>query len=140
MAKEKTVYTCSECGGISPKWLGKCPHCNAWNTLEETRAEPAAGKNRMQALTRGLNAAQPVTTLSHIEAADVARTPTGLEELDRVLGVGLWLAVHHIDWIGLRAQPMVRIGAMVACLVGAAVLYFGALALSGLNLRKAIRR
>ena len=57
-----------------------------------------------------------------------------------VLGVGLWLAVHHIDWIGLRAQPMVRIGAMVACLVGAAVLYFGALALSGLNLRKAIRR
>ena len=57
-----------------------------------------------------------------------------------VLGVGLWLAVHHIDWIGLRAQPMVRMGAMVACLVGAAVLYFGALALSGLNLRKAIRR
>ncbi len=89
MAKEKTVYTCSECGGISPKWLGKCPHCNAWNTLEETRAEPAAGKNRMQALTRGLNAAQPVTTLSHIEAADVARTPTGLEELDRVLGGGI---------------------------------------------------
>lgn len=89
MAKEKTVYTCSECGGISPKWLGKCPHCNAWNTLEETRAEPAAGKNRMQALSRGLNAAQPVTTLSHIEAADVARTPTGLEELDRVLGGGI---------------------------------------------------
>ncbi|MDQ5926273.1 MAG: hypothetical protein QG554_1215, partial [Pseudomonadota bacterium] len=90
MAKEKTVYTCSECGGISPKWLGKCPHCNAWNTLEETRAEPAAAsKNRMQALSRGLNAAQPVTTLSHIEAADVARTPTGLEELDRVLGGGI---------------------------------------------------
>ncbi len=89
MAKEKTVYTCSECGGISPKWLGKCPHCNAWNTLEETRAEPAAGKNRMQALARGLNAAQPVTTLSEIEAADVSRTPTGLEELDRVLGGGI---------------------------------------------------
>jgi len=89
MAKEKTVYTCSECGGISPKWLGKCPSCNAWNTLEETRVEPAAGKNRMQALARGLNAAQPVTTLSEIEAADVSRTPTGLEELDRVLGGGI---------------------------------------------------
>jgi DNA repair protein RadA/Sms len=89
MAKDKTVYTCSECGGISPKWLGKCPHCSAWNTLEETRAEPAAGKNRMQALTRGLNAAQPVTTLSQIEAAEVSRTPTGLEELDRVLGGGI---------------------------------------------------
>ncbi|TXJ03305.1 MAG: DNA repair protein RadA, partial [Aquabacterium sp.] len=89
MAKEKTVYTCSECGGVSPKWLGKCPQCNAWNTLEETRAEPAASKNRMQALSRGLNAAQPVTTLAQIEAADVARTPTGLEELDRVLGGGI---------------------------------------------------
>ncbi|MBI3380874.1 MAG: DNA repair protein RadA [Aquabacterium sp.] len=89
MAKEKTVYTCSECGGISPKWLGKCPSCNAWNTLEETRAEQAAGKNRMQALARGLNAAQPVTTLSEIEAADVSRTPTSLEELDRVLGGGI---------------------------------------------------
>ena len=57
-----------------------------------------------------------------------------------ILGVGMWLGVQHIDWVGLRAQPMVRIGALAACLVGAAVVYFGALALSGLNLRKAIRR
>ena len=88
MAKDKTIYTCSECGGTSPKWLGKCPHCQAWNTLEETRVD-TPGKNRMQALTRGLNAAQPVATLSEIEAADVSRTPTGLEELDRVLGGGI---------------------------------------------------
>jgi DNA repair protein RadA/Sms len=88
MAKEKTVFTCNECGGTSPKWLGKCPQCGAWNTLEETKAE-VAGKNRMQALARGLNAAQPVTTLSDIEASDVARTPTGIEELDRVLGGGI---------------------------------------------------
>ncbi|MDO9238239.1 MAG: DNA repair protein RadA [Aquabacterium sp.] len=88
MAKEKTIFTCSECGGTSAKWLGKCPSCEAWNTLEETRAE-APSKNRMQALARGLNAAQPVTTLSDIEAADVARTPTGIEELDRVLGGGI---------------------------------------------------
>ena len=89
MAKDKTIYTCSECGGTSPKWLGKCPHCNAWNTLEETRAGTGPAKNRMQALTRGLNAPQPVATLSHIEAADIARTPTGIEELDRVLGGGI---------------------------------------------------
>jgi DNA repair protein RadA/Sms len=90
MAKEKTAYACRECGGTSPKWLGKCPHCGAWNTLDETRVETAsASKNRMQALARGLNAAQPVTTLADIEAADVARTPTGLEELDRVLGGGI---------------------------------------------------
>jgi DNA repair protein RadA/Sms len=90
MAKDKTVFTCSECGGTSPKWLGKCPSCNAWNTLEETRAEVAsASKNRLQAMAKGLNAAQAVTNLADIEAADVARTPTGLEELDRVLGGGI---------------------------------------------------
>ena len=90
MAKDKTLYTCQACGGTSPKWLGKCPHCEAWNTLEETRAEPvSAGKNRLQAMARGLNAAQPVTTLGDIEAADVARTPTGIDELDRVLGGGI---------------------------------------------------
>ncbi|BDI07413.1 DNA repair protein RadA [Sphaerotilus microaerophilus] len=87
MSRAKTIYTCSECGGTSAKWLGKCPSCNAWNTLEETVAEPAASgaKNRYQALAR----TQPVATLADIEAADVARTPTGLEELDRVLGGGV---------------------------------------------------
>lgn len=86
----KTVYTCRECGGTSPKWLGKCPHCNEWNTLEEGVAEStAAPKNRYQALSRGLNATQPVATLSEIEAAEVERTPTGQEELDRVLGGGI---------------------------------------------------
>jgi len=86
MARDKTLYTCRECGGTNPKWLGKCPHCNAWNTLEESVAESAApSKNRFQPLSK----TQPVATLSEIEAADVSRTPTGLEELDRVLGGGI---------------------------------------------------
>jgi DNA repair protein RadA/Sms len=86
MAREKTIYTCRDCGGTSPKWLGKCPHCNAWNTLEEGVAETAAGRNhRFQSLNRSL----PVTTLAEIEASEVERTPTGLEELDRVLGGGI---------------------------------------------------
>ena len=87
MAKPKTIYTCTECGGTAPRWLGQCPSCKAWNTLEETVAEPAAGagKNRFQALA----VSQPVTTLSEVEAADVERTPTGLDELDRVLGGGV---------------------------------------------------
>ena len=51
MAKDKTIYTCSECGGSSPRWLGKCPHCGAWNTLFETVAEPVAGKHRLSALS-----------------------------------------------------------------------------------------
>jgi DNA repair protein RadA/Sms len=89
MARDKTVYTCRDCGGTNAKWLGKCPHCGAWNTLDETIAEPPPGpgskNNRFQALARS----QPVATLADIEAADVARTPTGLEELDRVLGGGI---------------------------------------------------
>ena len=84
MSKPKSIYTCSECGGTSPKWLGKCPHCNAWNTLVEGVAE-APVKHRYQSLA----GPQPVATLSEIEATDVDRRPTGLEELDRVLGGGI---------------------------------------------------
>ena len=77
MAKEaKTIYTCSECGGTSLRWLGKCPSCNAWNTLEEGVAESsAASRHRFQALAK----ASAVTTLADIDAADVARSPTGHE-------------------------------------------------------------
>jgi DNA repair protein RadA/Sms len=39
MATAKTIYTCRECGGTSPKWLGQCLHCKAWNTLDESVAE-----------------------------------------------------------------------------------------------------
>ncbi len=87
MAREKTLYTCRDCGGTSPKWLGKCPQCGAWNTLEETLVDPTpAGRaHRFQALAP----AHAVANLADIEAADVARTPTGLEELDRVLGGGI---------------------------------------------------
>ena len=93
MSREKTVYTCTECGGVSAKWLGKCPHCNAWNTLVESVAEGSGGggKNRLSAPAYSGYAglAQAVTPLSAIEATEVARTPSGLEELDRVLGGGI---------------------------------------------------
>jgi DNA repair protein RadA/Sms len=86
MARDKTVYTCTACGGLSPKWLGKCPHCGEWNTLEESVAEsPAATRHRYKASASAL----PVATLSEIEAADVERLPTGLAELDRALGGGI---------------------------------------------------
>ena len=86
MAKDKTLYSCTDCGGTSPRWLGRCPHCEAWNTLVETVAESTApAKNRFAALTPE----SEVSVLSAIEAADVARTPTGIAELDRVLGGGI---------------------------------------------------
>jgi DNA repair protein RadA/Sms len=89
MAKDKTTYICSECGGSSPRWLGKCPHCGAWNTLVEALAEPAPGRHRLSALRQGLASTGTLTRLGDIEAADVERTPTGLPELDRVLGGGI---------------------------------------------------
>ncbi|MEO5735207.1 MAG: DNA repair protein RadA [Rubrivivax sp.] len=88
MATAKTLYTCRECGGTSPKWLGQCPHCKTWNTLEEGVAEPTAAPTRNSRF-QSLAKAQPVATLSQIDAAEVARTPTGQEELDRVLGGGI---------------------------------------------------
>ncbi len=83
----KTIYTCSQCGGTSPKWLGQCPSCNAWNTLEETAVEAIAGtrNQRFQSLAK----ASPVATLAEIAASDIERTPTGIEELDRALGGGI---------------------------------------------------
>ena len=89
MAKDKTQYTCSECGGTSPKWLGKCPSCHAWNTLVEGAVElGGAVKNRYAGMAALVPAAE-VATLSDIEASEVPRTPTGQEELDRVLGGGM---------------------------------------------------
>jgi DNA repair protein RadA/Sms len=85
MATVKTLYTCRDCGGTSPKWLGQCPHCKAWNTLDESVAEPPSKNSRFQALAKS----QPVATLSEIDATEVAHASTGQEELDRVLGGGV---------------------------------------------------
>ena len=88
MAKARTTYVCTECGGISPKWQGQCPHCSAWNTLEETtqtQAGAAAGSHRYAPLA----ALSPVVKLSDVQARELPRQPTGIEEFDRVLGGGL---------------------------------------------------
>lgn len=84
MAKQKTVYTCTECGGSSPKWQGQCPHCNAWNTLVESLAETAA-TNRFSAIA-GTGRLQ---RLAEIRPREESRIATGIEEFDRVLGGGL---------------------------------------------------
>jgi len=89
MAKDKTQYTCTDCGGISAKWLGKCPSCGAWNTLIESAVEIAGTTKNRYAGMAALAPASEVAVLSDIEAQDVARTPTGQDELDRVLGGGM---------------------------------------------------
>ena len=87
MAKQKSIYSCTECGAQVPKWQGQCPSCNAWNTLVETVFEaPKAGAHRFESLAPGTPKLQ---TLSDIDAREAARLPTGLSEFDRALGGGL---------------------------------------------------
>lgn len=86
MAKEKTVYSCTECGGTSPRWMGQCPHCQAWNTLIESVPEAAGpARNRFASLAK----TAAIAVLADIEASEESRTPTGIAELDRVLGGGI---------------------------------------------------
>ena len=86
MAKVKTVYACTECGGQSPKWQGQCPHCSSWNTLVESMpTEPSSGAGNRYA---GLTAARGVMRLDSIDPVDAGRIPSGLPEFDRVLGGG----------------------------------------------------
>ncbi|WP_087117508.1 DNA repair protein RadA [Corynebacterium urinipleomorphum] len=92
--KKRTVHTCSECGYSSPKWLGRCPECGAWGTLQEqatapTGASRAAGLGAGAGAPRGLtptSAAQPITKITGSAAY---RRPSGISELDRVLGGGV---------------------------------------------------
>src|SRR5690606_26813200 len=84
MAKVKTIYSCTECGGQSPKWQGQCPGCSAWNTLVEAIAEtPATSRYAALAETAGLQ------KLAEVEAAEIPRQTSGIGEFDRVLGGGL---------------------------------------------------
>jgi DNA repair protein RadA/Sms len=87
MAKAKINYTCTECGGVSNKWVGQCPSCDRWNTLVETIVE--SGGNRYSNQAQGIAQTAPVMSLADIEAIDVPRFGTGIDEFDRVLGGGL---------------------------------------------------
>jgi len=81
--KSKTIFSCQQCGYQSPKWLGKCPDCNQWNTLVEEQLEPAAKHGR------SLAAPGKPQKLNEIEIRAEDRVSCGLCELDRTLGGGL---------------------------------------------------
>jgi DNA repair protein RadA/Sms len=90
MAKDKSIFTCSDCGGTTPRWLGKCPACGAWNTLIESTVDSSgSSKNRYTSQFQALAKTSALTKLGDIEATDIDRTATGLEELDRALGGGV---------------------------------------------------
>ncbi len=94
MAKKRTsVFLCTQCGHSENKWLGRCPGCGEWNTLEEQAAQesPSGTTGTAGARTNGHRSgarSQPAA-ISEIETESVERTSTGIGELDRVLGGGL---------------------------------------------------
>src|SRR5688572_6510257 len=93
MPKPKVHFLCNNCGSVHPKWMGKCPDCGTWDSLEEYK-EPAhderaerSGKLAAEA-ERGIAAAEPIV-ITDIEEADTPRLRCGIGEFDRILGGGL---------------------------------------------------
>ncbi|MBA3253691.1 MAG: DNA repair protein RadA [Burkholderiaceae bacterium] len=84
MAKAKTQFVCAECGGASLKWQGQCPHCNAWNSLAEARVETPT-EHRYGGLAAAASSAQ---SLRDVQAREMPRIASGIDEFDRVLGGG----------------------------------------------------
>ncbi len=89
MAKNKTIYSCNQCGAQFPKWNGQCGDCGAWNSLVETVAIAPVSVNPRFAGYAGDAPAVQVRSLADITPCAESRTATGLSELDRVLGGGL---------------------------------------------------
>jgi DNA repair protein RadA/Sms len=92
MAKSKTQFLCNSCGSVHPKWMGKCPDCSTWDSLEEYKTQATDARDALRNpgagtadLARG---AEPVT-VDQIDAADSPRLPTGIGEFDRILGGGI---------------------------------------------------
>lgn len=102
MAKTKvrTQFLCNQCGSVHPKWLGKCPDCGAWDSLEEYKAPTPDARRESIGVSGSIgprasrdtadvtHGADPLT-LAQIDESDAPRTPTGIEEFDRILGGGI---------------------------------------------------
>ena len=85
MAKVRTVFRCPECGASAPKWVGQCPGCQAWGTLVEELLAPVVSG----ITTSLLSANGPPVPIGDVDPTEFSPRPTGVGELDRVLGGGL---------------------------------------------------
>jgi len=89
MAKQKTLYVCSDCGYETARWLGKCPECGSWNTLVEQEAVQAAPAMAEKKLKRAPGLGNDPLRVDEIPDEAMLRRSTGIGELDRVLGGGV---------------------------------------------------
>src|SRR5438477_1051754 len=92
MAKTRTQFLCNACGSVHPKWMGKCPDCGTWDSLQEYKAptpdaREAARSARLQ--SGDIATAAEALALDDIDHEDSPRTATGIGEFDRILGGGV---------------------------------------------------
>ena len=87
MAKQKTIYCCSECGNETANWAGKCPACGAWNTLEEVKLG-ADSRKKSGSYARVSRVSGQIKPISQLDTSAEIRFVTGIPEFDRVLGGG----------------------------------------------------
>lgn len=85
MAKAKTVFICKQCGYESGRWMGKCPSCGEWNTMEEEQAFTGSASAKKDYVKRTAH----IVRMNEIDLAPTPHQPIGIGELDRVLGGGL---------------------------------------------------
>jgi DNA repair protein RadA/Sms len=88
MAKSKLKYVCQECGYESAKWLGKCPSCQAWNTLAEELQRPSRLSSGLSGSGSARTTDKPIA-ITDVEMSQEPRIVTGISELNRVLGGGI---------------------------------------------------
>src|SRR3954452_5342923 len=107
-AKERHAYRCEECGYAAAKWLGRCPECAAWGTLVEV----GAGRAALKTVAAGPVSA-PARPIGDIDVETARARPTGVDELDRVLGGGLvpGAVVLVAGEPGVGSSPLLRDGA-----------------------------
>ena len=100
MAKVRRVYVCRSCGAVQSRWMGKCPDCGTWDSLDEEAIDPNAGKDPQKSLVAawsamgeedGPGAAPAAVRLAEVEATETSakRLTSGVGEFDRVLGGGI---------------------------------------------------
>ena len=92
MAKAKTQFLCNKCGSVHPKWMGKCPDCGTWDSLEEYKAptfDARAAARTAAPQTADLEHGAEPTAITQIDEADAPRIRSGIGEFDRILGGGI---------------------------------------------------
>ena len=133
--KLKTIYVCNQCGETSPRWLGRCPSCGAWNTMtEDVVAEPAkssSGRAAAPVRVTGQTSLKPLKLKNVSTTEEKSRIVTGIAELDRVLGGGIVLGSVILSGLfGWFFLPDLLIHCLVIGVLGGIVSQFGDLTAS----------